>query len=67
MRARLAEAGVPQPRFATVQTAGEARSALAEIGLPAVLKPADASGQLGVARLRSADDVDERVAAAVAA
>ena len=46
MRARLAEAGVPQPRFATVQTAGEARSALAEIGLPAVLKPADASGQL---------------------
>src|SRR6476659_3949889 len=67
MRARLAEAGVPQPRFATVQTADEARAALAEIGLPAVLKPADASGQLGVARLRSTDDVEERVAAAVAA
>jgi len=66
MRARLAEAGVPQPHFATVHTVDEARAALAEIGLPAVLKPADASGQLGVARLRSDDDVEERVAAALA-
>src|SRR5262245_43643808 len=67
MRSRFAEAGVPQPRFATVQTAQEAAVALAEVGLPAVVKPADASGQLGVARLHSAADVEERVGAAIAA
>jgi biotin carboxylase len=67
MRSRLAEAGVPQPRFATVRTADEARAAVEEIGLPAVLKPADASGQLGVGRIRSVDEAAERVADAVAA
>jgi biotin carboxylase len=67
MRARLAEAGVPQPRFATVRTAAEAGAALADLGLPAVLKPADASGQLGVARIASADELERRFATALEA
>jgi len=67
MRARLAEAGIPQPRFATVRTEAEARRAAADIGFPAVLKPADSAGQAGLARIESADDAEAHLAAAVAA
>lgn len=67
MRARLAEAGVPQPRFATVRTPEEARAAAAEIGFPAVLKPADSAGQAGLARVESADDAARSLPDAVAA
>jgi len=67
MRNRLAEAGVPQPRFATVRTPEEARAAVTEIGLPAVLKPADSAGQAGLARIESAEDAAESLPVAVAA
>jgi biotin carboxylase len=67
MRARLAEAGVPQPRFATVRTPEEARAAAARIGFPAVLKPADSAGQVGLARIESAHDAEASLPAAVAA
>jgi biotin carboxylase len=67
MRGRLAEAGIPQPRFATVRTPGEARAAAAEVGFPAVLKPADSAGQVGLARVESAEDAASSVVAAVAA
>ena len=67
MRARLAEAGVPQPRFATVRTPDEARDAAGDIGFPAVLKPADSAGQVGLARIESAADAAESLPAAVAA
>src|SRR5262245_41783462 len=67
MRRRLAEAGLPQPRFATVRTPEEARAAAAEIGFPAVLKPADSAGQAGLARIESAEDAVESLPAAVAA
>jgi biotin carboxylase len=67
MRARLAEAGIPQPRFATARTAAEARRAAAEIGFPAVLKPADSAGQAGLARIESVGDAETHFAAAVAA
>jgi biotin carboxylase len=67
MRTRLAEAGLPQPRFATVRTAEEARRAATEIGFPAVLKPADSAGQVGLARIMSADDAEESLPGAVAA
>jgi biotin carboxylase len=67
MRARLAEAGLPQPRFATVRTPEEARDAAAGIGFPAVLKPADSAGQVGLARIESADDAEASLPAAVAA
>jgi biotin carboxylase len=66
MRRRLAEHGVPQPRFAAVRTLAEARAALTAVGLPAVLKPADSGGQRGVFRLESWDDVEAHLHAALA-
>jgi biotin carboxylase len=67
MRGRLAEAGIPQPRFATVRTPDEARDAAVEVGFPAVLKPADSAGQVGLARIESPEDAARSVVAAVAA
>lgn len=66
MRRRLAEHGVPQPRFAAVRTHAEARAAADAVGFPAVLKPADSSGQRGVFRLRSFDDLEAHLHAALA-
>src|SRR3954466_6212074 len=45
MRRRLAEEGVPQPRFAALRSLGERYRAAEEVGFPAVLKPADSGGQ----------------------
>ncbi|HZT15261.1 MAG TPA: ATP-grasp domain-containing protein [Gaiellaceae bacterium] len=67
MRRRLAEAGVPQPRFAAVRTVSERRRAAEEVGFPAVLKPADSGGQRGVFRIESLDDVDAHLYEALAA
>jgi biotin carboxylase len=67
MRRRLAEHGVPQPRFAAVRTHAEARAAAEAVGFPAVLKPADAAGQRGVFRLGSFDDLEAHLHAALAA
>ena len=53
MRYRLADAGVPQPRFAAARTLHEARAAAATVGFPAVLKPADSAGQRGIFLLES--------------
>ena len=66
MRRRLGDAGVPQPRFAAVRNLHEGRAALATVGLPAVLKPADSGGQRGVFRLDSADDLERHLHAALA-
>ena len=65
MRRALADAGVPQPRFAPVSDLGDARDALAEIGTPAVLKPADSSGQRGVSRVDTEADLDAALDAAL--
>jgi biotin carboxylase len=67
MRRRLAEMGVPQPRFAAVRTLAERRRAADEVGFPAVLKPADSGGQRGVFRVESLDDVDAHLHEALAA
>ena len=66
MRRRLADVGVPQPRFAAVRNLHEGRSALATVGLPAVLKPADSGGQRGIFRLETADDLELNLHAALA-
>jgi biotin carboxylase len=58
MRRRLADAGVPQPRFAAIRTTSERRRAAAEVGFPAVLKPADSGGQRGLFRVESLDEID---------
>jgi biotin carboxylase len=66
MRRLLADAGVPQPRFAAVRTLSEARTAAETVGFPSVLKPADSGGQRGVFRLESADDLERHLHAALA-
>ena len=58
MRRRLADAGVPQPRFAALRSLAERRRAADEVGFPAVLKPADSGGQRGVFRVESLDEVE---------
>jgi biotin carboxylase len=66
MRRRLADAGVPQPRFAALRTLSERHRALDEVGVPAVLKPADSGGQRGVFRIDSVDDVEAHLHEALA-
>ena len=66
MRRRLAEVGVPQPRFAAARDLASARAAAETVGFPAVLKPADSGGQRGIFRLESVDDLDAHLHAALA-
>jgi biotin carboxylase len=65
MRRCLAEAGVDQPEFAAVRTIHEGKDALATVGLPAVLKPADSAGQRGLFLLRSVDDLESHLHSAL--
>ena len=65
-RRRLAEAGVPQPRFAAARDLHEAHTALETVGVPAVLKPADSAGQRGLFRIEGLDDLDRHLHAALA-
>jgi biotin carboxylase len=66
MRRRLADVGVPQPRFAAARDLASARAAVETVGFPAVLKPADSGGQRGLFRLESIDDLDAHLHAALA-
>jgi len=66
MRRRFAEAGIPQPRFAALRNLSERHRALTEVGLPAVLKPADSGGQRGVFRVESVGDVELHLHEAIA-
>jgi biotin carboxylase len=61
MRAALAAAGVPQPRFAVARQPTEVPAAVAAVGLPCVVKPVGLAASRGVIR---ADAVDEAVGAA---
>ncbi|MFH8344354.1 ATP-grasp domain-containing protein [Streptomyces sp. NPDC018045] len=51
----LRAAGLPMPRHRAADGITEALAALAEIGLPAVIKPCDQSGSVGVVKVESAD------------
>jgi biotin carboxylase len=66
MRRTLAEAGLPQPRFAAARTLHEAHAAAEAVGFPAVLKPTDSGGQRGVFLVESFDDVERHLHAALA-
>jgi biotin carboxylase len=66
MRRTLAEAGLPQPRFAAARTLHEAHAAADAVRFPAVLKPADSGGQRGVFMLETFDDVERHLHAALA-
>ncbi len=67
MRRRLAEEGVPQPRFAALRTLSERRRAADEVGFPAVLKPADSGGQRGIFRVDSVGDIEAHLHEALTA
>jgi biotin carboxylase len=67
MRRALAEAGVPQPRFAAVRKLSERHRAADEVGFPAVLKPADSGGQRGIFLVQSVDDIDAHLHEALSA
>jgi hypothetical protein len=65
LRRKLAEGGVPQPRYAAVRAGREAAPAAETVGFPAVLKPADSGGQRGLFLLQSFDDLDRHLHAAL--
>jgi biotin carboxylase len=56
MRRALAEAGVPQPRFAVLPSGADVAAVAREVGLPCVVKPVGLSGSRGVIR---ADDAEQ--------
>ncbi|HEU4965774.1 MAG TPA: ATP-grasp domain-containing protein [Bacilli bacterium] len=56
-RQTLLEAGVHQPRFAKVQRPEQVAAAVAEVGLPLVVKPADDSGSNFVKLCRTEEEV----------
>ena len=60
MRARLKEAGVRTVRFAKASTATDIEHAAQSVGFPAVIKPLDMAGSIGVVRV---DDPVELLAA----
>jgi biotin carboxylase len=64
-RERFAEAGVPQPRYATCASLDEARVAVAEIGFPCVVKAPDRQGQKGLSLVVSESELAAAVETAV--
>ena len=66
LRRTLAEEGVPQPAFAAVRNLAEGRAAIDTVGLPAVLKPADAEGQRGLFRIDEPGELESHLHAALA-
>jgi biotin carboxylase len=66
MRRQLADAGVPQPRFAALRHIREVPTAADAVGFPAVLKPADSAGQRGLSLVASVDDIERHLHAALA-
>ena len=61
MRSRLAAEGVAQPRHRVLAAGVDVDAAFAEVGAPAVLKPADSGGQRGVFLVESANDVSRHL------
>lgn len=53
MRERLAASGIDQPRHVLLTDEAELAGAIAEVGLPCVLKPVDQSGSLNVRKART--------------
>lgn len=65
MRRALAAAGVPCPKFLQVSAVPEER-ALADMGWPLIVKPADRSGSRGIFRVEDIHQLAEAVPLAVA-
>ncbi|TWG93280.1 D-alanine-D-alanine ligase [Luteimonas sp. J16] len=56
--------GLPTPRFARVPAGGDLRAAIAQVGLPAFVKPSCEGSSVGAARVVGDDDVAHAVAVA---
>lgn len=63
----LAAAGLRTPRHAVAGDAREALAALRSVGLPAVVKPTDGTGSLGVAKVAAMEAAPAAVGAALRA
>ncbi len=57
MRQALEAAGVPVPGYCGVKTVDEARHAAGYLGMPVIVKPADANASKGVQRIDYEEDV----------
>jgi biotin carboxylase len=66
-RERFAEAGVPQPAHAVCRDLDEARAAVAELGLPCVVKAPDRQGQKGLTLVETPDELPAAIERARAA
>ncbi|MBI1395881.1 MAG: ATP-grasp domain-containing protein [Betaproteobacteria bacterium] len=58
VRARLVERGIPQPEFRACASNDDLRRAVAEIGLPVLIKPADGYGSQNIVMLRHPEDLE---------
>jgi biotin carboxylase len=65
MRAALAQAGVPSPRFACASSPEDPAIAAAGLGFPLVVKPADSMGARGCRAVRDPGELEAAVAAAL--
>jgi biotin carboxylase len=65
MRDSLADAGLPQPRFAPLRSEQDIEAAIAAVGFPAVLKPVDSGGQRAVFRIESKNGLQRNLAEAL--
>jgi biotin carboxylase len=66
-RERLAERGVPQPRFGLASSAAEAGRLAEELGYPCVVEAPDRQGQRGLSRVADPGGLPEAVAVALQA
>lgn len=58
----LAEAGLPQPRFAVVRTVAQVAAVFRNFSLPCIVKPADDSGSNNVLLCQDEEQVQQQVA-----
>jgi S-sulfo-L-cysteine synthase (3-phospho-L-serine-dependent) len=61
-RQRLTAAGLPQPRFVIVEQIAQLPAAIAAIGLPCVVKPADDTGSFGVRLCATSEELHTHAA-----
>jgi len=67
MRMALKDGGVNCPAFSLIHNVDEAKMALESIGLPAIVKPCDRSGSMGVTKVVQMEQLADAVESAVSA
>lgn len=67
MRMALKDGGVNCPAFSLIHDIDEAKKALESIGLPAIVKPCDRSGSMGVTKVERMEQLGDAVESAIGA